>query len=149
MRINPRKCTVCGLCAQICSTHHLGMVNPNLWNIAVQETPEGRKIPKNCIFCGHCITACPTQAIRFENKNKVWMIAIDSHKCNLCGPNTPKCVQICPSEVIKYTTDKEIPFMCDFCGGHPECVENCPSSAISVRPLDAPTVKYIVNLSDK
>ncbi len=119
---------------------------PEVWTISVLETPEGRKIPKYCIFCGQCITVCPVHAIHFQQHNNIEVLTVDENMCDLCGGGSPKCVQICPSEVIKISPVKGFPIMCDLCGGDPECVRICPNTAIAARILDSPTIKYLKNL---
>jgi len=53
--IDEAKCTACGLCAGICPTETIQMMDG-------KPTPMNRD-KLGCLACGHCVAICPVQAI--------------------------------------------------------------------------------------
>lgn len=54
--INSKKCTVCGVCVDICPESVLAIENGHL----------SLANPKACTYCGACEENCPEGAVRLE-----------------------------------------------------------------------------------
>ena len=151
LRVNPKRCIVCGICSRVCSESHLGSVDPGYWAINVKK---GKRRPmiSLCQYCGKCIGVCPHKAIKISSQGNLYII---EDKCDLCGGN-PKCIQYCVANVIKAPHpeienalySQKMPFLCDLCGGEPKCVEACPKDAISLRPLNNDTYRLLRTTSE-
>jgi MinD superfamily P-loop ATPase len=57
-KINPEKCTNCGVCAEVCRFDAIPVIND-------QHIVE----PLNCEGCGYCPRVCPEDAIAMEDQN--------------------------------------------------------------------------------
>ena len=58
-------------------------------------------------------------------------IGLDESKCKGCA----KCISVCPEGIIKMGSKKNIPVICDICGGEPQCVYSCPTGALSSEKI--------------
>lgn len=144
------KCTGCNICSISCSLAHSGKNHSNYHTINVEHQFPKKLKAKVCIQCGKCIEICPNSAISVDTRDH--HLVIDVERCDLCenkgkpsdeqlNENDLKCVDVCPSEVIKppllspTSSDNllRIPLVCDFCGGCPECIEWCPNNAIVIK----------------
>ena len=54
IEVDPKLCTVCGACLELCTGEVYGQSNGRVLALA----------PEECWLCGHCVAACPTDAIQ-------------------------------------------------------------------------------------
>lgn len=107
-RVNVRKCTGCGLCADVCPRGLIEIV-PAHAHVFVRCKCQytGKKALSvckvACIGCKKCEKVCPSDAIHVENG----FATIDYDKCTDCG----ECAMACPTGSIQIWTEGE---------GHPE-----------------------------
>lgn len=61
IKLNPKKCTHCGLCARICPSNAIKMY----------KVDGGKRNPginyARCVFCGFCVDVCPVGALDFTD----------------------------------------------------------------------------------
>lgn len=97
-RVDPKRCTGCGLCAKACPNSIISIVDA-LKTVAVkcsnkEKGAVARKQCKvSCIGCMKCQKTCPHDAIHVENN----LARIDYEKCTSCGA----CTEVCPTGCIK------------------------------------------------
>lgn len=132
LHYDPSKCTGCKLCEFVCSFVHEGTFSPNLSRIHIfNDIFSGQNKADICHHClsPNCYYACSFNAIYIDEKNGARIL--DETKCTSCGA----CVEACPfnenGKIIKYNTNKQTYFKCDFCGGTPKCVEWCAPNALT------------------
>ena len=128
-------CSGCRLCEFYCSLHHTGAFNPQRSRIRVVEMATGIDIPVTCQQCQDpaCMAACTFEAIQIDPKLKIPIVVADNCtgcrecvgacpygiitmdpadqkaiKCDLCGGETPACVEICPSRVLGAMDNLEV-----------------------------------------
>jgi Fe-S-cluster-containing hydrogenase component 2 len=125
--INAALCTGCRACEMGCSFSHESLYSPSLARLHVVKL-EGVGVDKPviCLRCAKapCAAACPEQAILQDPGTKV--VRVDADRCVGCG----LCVEACVSGVIQLHPNREIPLLCDLCGGDPECAKRCPTGAL-------------------
>ncbi|NPV58176.1 MAG: RnfABCDGE type electron transport complex subunit B [Actinobacteria bacterium] len=106
--VNVRKCTGCGLCADVCPRDLIQMV-PASATVFVRCKCQytGKKALSvckvACIGCKKCEKVCPADAIHVSNG----FASIDYEKCTNCG----ECAAACPTDSIQLWEARE---------GHPE-----------------------------
>ncbi len=97
-RVNVKKCTGCGLCADICPRDLIEMV-PAEAKVFVRCKSQytGKKALSvckvACIGCKRCEKVCPEDAIHVANG----FATIDYSKCTGCG----ECALVCPTDTIQ------------------------------------------------
>ena len=97
-RVNVRKCTGCGLCADVCPRDLIEMV-PAEATVFVRCKSQytGKKALSvckvACIGCRKCEKVCPHDAINVENG----FASIDYDRCTDCGD----CAAACPTGAIQ------------------------------------------------
>lgn len=123
--INPKACTGCRICEQVCSLHHYGMINPKRSRIRIYRLEDQNKI-ETCQHCQKpkCMEICPTGALQISNNRYI----LNQAKCDLCG----KCIEACPIEGSLHIFAGEL-LKCDLCEGHPVCVQYCVVDALTLK----------------
>lgn len=107
IKINEEKCNGCGLCAQACHEHAIGMENGKA------------KLLRDdyCDGLGDCLPACPTGAISFEEREaaeydeaavKENQKKLDGHTSSCACPGT-QSKTICREPAPEYTTNTLAP----------------------------------------
>jgi Na+-translocating ferredoxin:NAD+ oxidoreductase RNF subunit RnfB len=107
-RVNVRKCTGCGLCADVCPRDLIELVPADASVfVRCKSRYTGKKALNACkvacIGCKRCEKICPADAIHVMGGYAV----IDYEKCTSCGD----CAEECPTDSIQLWVDLE---------GHPE-----------------------------
>ena len=127
--VDYKKCTGCRLCEVSCSFRDHIDFNPRKANIHIKKNEEtGLDKPLVCRQCKNakCAEACPEKAIRRMPDMGVWQIESSlctgcylcieacpfngiyaginniAHKCDLCLDQYPACVDICPSNALRF-----------------------------------------------
>jgi 4Fe-4S ferredoxin len=146
IEIDMKKCTLCGLCADLCPAF-----------ILVEKKPEANDLmpfqdllveKEKCDYCGLCVPFCPEDAIKvkgdfdIEEIKKIvpkitGNIKVDDDKCTRCG----WCQAVCPYDaaVVTKPFEGEISLIdaklkgCDPVGCH-GCFNVCPSKAWVIPP---------------
>jgi len=68
---------------------------------------------------------------RVKKEYTVYLIKVDSLKCNGCG----QCVEFCPVDVFEIDKEKSIPLRPQNCLGCDTCVAVCENEAIIVTEI--------------
>ncbi len=97
-KVDPSRCTGCGLCAKACPNSIISIVNARKTvEVKCSNKEKGAVARKQCkvacIACMKCQKTCPHDAIHVENN----LARIDYEKCASCGA----CVEVCPTGCIK------------------------------------------------
>ncbi|MHA1270048.1 MAG: 4Fe-4S dicluster domain-containing protein [Candidatus Helarchaeota archaeon] len=135
LTVDIKKCIGCRLCELICSLQHDEAINPMKSRIEVVEVKETVDVPifcfqcddavcmqvctvdaisrdntgrviidrKKCINCKACALACPFGAIGIDVSGRVF-------KCDLCIPDVPQCVEICPTKAISFDQPEKLTY---------------------------------------
>jgi len=133
--INKRKCTGCHLCELACSAFHEGGFQPSLSRLNVTVNPTTGEIKgKTCAqtACRKCQDVCPLRAI-YEERG---VLLVDEEVCDGCD-GSPRCVEVCPWDVIHLHPKRGKAFKCDLCQGQPECVAFCQNRYVLAITLKA------------
>lgn len=116
------QCTGCGSCMLACSLAKEGAFSLPLSRIHMIRNEEIAEFtPKICVQCSDapCITACPVGAL--SRNADTGAIDLDRAACIGCR----QCVAACPYGGVQFDPIRNIPLICDLCGGAPACVEAC------------------------
>lgn len=116
------QCTGCGSCMLACSLEKEGAFSLPLSRIQVLRNEEIAAFsPKACVQCSEkpCITVCPVSALSLDTTTGA--INLDKNLCIGCR----QCVTACPYDGVQFDQSRNIPLICDLCGGAPACVEAC------------------------
>ncbi|GAB4268385.1 MAG: RnfABCDGE type electron transport complex subunit B [Deferrisomatales bacterium] len=84
-RIDPEKCTSCGLCATVCPTGNIDDLVEVRYEVRIDD--------RTCVGCTRCVEACPVEAIAGEKKAPH---VVDPDKCISCY----QCLEVCPVGAI-------------------------------------------------
>ncbi len=147
IEVDMDKCTLCGLCADLCPAFVL--VEKKSKADDLMPFDDLLIDREKCDYCGICVPFCPEEAIRVKGdfeEEEVKKIApkiagnveVDNDKCTRCG----WCEAVCPYDAVVVTKpfEGEIELIdaklrgCDPVGCH-GCFNVCPSKAW-VIPLD-------------
>jgi len=85
-RIDPEKCTSCGLCATVCPTDNID----DLVDIRYKARIDDR----TCTGCTQCVKTCTVEAISGEVDRPH---TVDAEKCISCY----QCLEVCPVQAIQ------------------------------------------------
>jgi len=134
LEIDAAKCSGCSRCEVNCAFFHSGSVGRSSARIKLVKVESlGIDYP---VVCRHCAerfcTRCPENAIEIGPQGQ---IIVSPTLCNACGT----CERLCPVGAIELY--REIPHVCDLCGGAPRCMEECPMEAISFVPDKSGTIR--------
>jgi len=125
--VDPSLCSGCRACETACSFFHHGIYSPSLARLHVVKLEDlGVDKPIVCLRCARapCAAICPESAIVRDPERRI--VVVDEGKCVGCG----LCVEACVSGVIQLHPQKQVPLLCDLCGGEPDCVKKCPTGAL-------------------
>jgi electron transport complex protein RnfB len=96
-RVNPKKCTGCGICVRSCPKNLFEMVPAKKTILVACSNTERGKFVRlicdiGCIGCVKCAKACKYEAIEM----KEGLAVIHHEKCTVCGD----CIPVCPKNII-------------------------------------------------
>lgn len=120
--VETTQCTGCGSCMLACSLAKEGAFSLPLSRIRIIRNEEIAEFtPRVCVQCSDapCITACPVGAL--SRNADTGAINLDRDACIGCR----QCVTACPYGGVQFDPIRNIPLICDLCGGSPACVEAC------------------------
>ncbi|MFH1834786.1 MAG: RnfABCDGE type electron transport complex subunit B [Methanobacteriota archaeon] len=97
-KIDPEKCTACGLCVKACPKDLIELApKSKRFHVLCKSKDKGAAVKgyceAGCIGCGICVRNCPKEACIMEEN----LARIDYTKCD----NTGKCAEVCPTKCIK------------------------------------------------
>lgn len=110
----------------LCSFKKEGEFASSTSRITVKKVDSlGLDLPIVCWHCDPCkaIENCAQEALQ---RNKEGLVFVMEERCIGCG----NCVEACVLGAIKLHPTKDIPQVCDHCGGKPMCVQKCPTRAL-------------------
>lgn len=96
-RVNPAKCTGCGICVKSCPRDLFEIVPENKTVLVACSNTERGKFVRlvcdiGCIGCFKCAKTCKQEAIEM----RVGLAVIHYEKCTVCGD----CIAVCPKKII-------------------------------------------------
>ncbi len=97
-KVNPDKCTSCGMCVNICPKHIIELVPvKSIVRVECSSKDKGKDTMDSCsvgcIGCRRCEKTCQNDAIHVVDN----VAKIDYSKCTMCKA----CVDVCPKKIIK------------------------------------------------
>ena len=132
-KIDPSKCTACGICVQECPRQVLELIpKSQLVYLACKSLDKGKAVKNvckvGCIGCTMCVKVCPHEgAIAMDGNLPV----MNYEKCTSCGICHNKCPTKSFIDRAKARPYATISQQCDGCG---ECVKACQFKAIEGVP---------------
>jgi len=118
--VDPKKCSGCRICEQVCVFFHEGEFNPRRARIKIlRREREGIYAPLICNQCKKCISVCPVEALSWDEK--LGIVRVDADKCTGCG----QCIEACDEAAIFLDPISGVVKICDLCNGDPKCVKWC------------------------
>lgn len=133
IEVDPEKCSGCLRCEVNCSFFHTGSISRSRSRVkSVKIEGTGIDYPVICRQCRerYCLR-CPESAVEI---GPLGQIIVSPTLCTACGT----CQRRCPIGAIEIF--REIPYVCDLCGGRPRCVEQCNMGAIRYAPEKTETI---------
>lgn len=127
------KCFNCDLCADVCSLHKLGRVQPHAAAIRIRRE-EGRYLGSlDALVCDEeacsgehdCVRVCPAEALEYDEEAGV--VRFEADLCTECM----ECVEACEN-VSRDPISGRI-MICDTCDGEARCIEWCPEGALTLE----------------
>ena len=121
------RCSGCRLCEMTCSFSKEGAFASSTSRITVIKKDKfGLDLPIVCWHCNPCMALknCPQGALERDEEGRIF---VKEEKCVGCNI----CLDACVIGAIKLHPEKNIPQLCDQCGGRPLCVQECPTKALT------------------
>jgi carbon-monoxide dehydrogenase iron sulfur subunit len=121
IEIDPRRCTGCRTCEQVCAFSHEGVFSPARSRLRVLRRDVLTFQVQVCTHCDEavCVSACPAEALFRQGARTLF----EPDLCLGCRA----CVEAC--ELLFWDEDRQQPLICDLCGA---CVGRCPEGAIEI-----------------
>jgi len=148
--IDEKKCTFCGVCAQICPWNAIvfSIDNEPCDGVLEDDFPDivhrVHYLDDACDpECNLCRDSCSQDCIEYEEGGEVtiYQLSIDDTKCDLCG----KCTE-CKNGALTIE-DGKLFFDAYLCTGIQDCVKLCPTGAIEFSSETIPGKKVVSDSS--
>ncbi len=132
-KIDPGKCTACGICVKECPRQVLELIpKSQLVYLACKSLDKGKAVKNvckvGCIGCTMCVKVCPYEGAIAMDRN---LPVMNYEKCTSCGICHNKCPTKSFIDRAKARPHATISQQCDGCG---ECVKACQFEAIEGEP---------------
>lgn len=118
----PEQCTGCLACELSCSLHHFGYFDHGKSRVRIIQDEELSEIEiHQCIQCEErsCVYACPKGALTIDAR--YGYVSWNKELCIQCK----KCFTACNYNGVMWDEERNVPLICDLCGGDPECIKPC------------------------
>jgi electron transport complex protein RnfD len=119
----------------------IGIPKPSQTKIT-RELPKAKEIETikitNCIRCGECLVSCPKNLapvlIKEAADKGKWekVRSLHAEYCIACPPNCQLCVDICPTNALVMSSEREIVVSPELCIHCKACQNICPRGEIHV-----------------